>query len=777
MNGGSDEPDAHRKDIQKPLREMIKKSARKLHSRQSDNDIPIGWLPVGEDDGGRMQYRCNKMMKCITDQSPTGYEIRRCTIKKRRYEIAGHVRSKRHRFDLPASEDPDNHFNDRHDQEKRQEIYTAKALNLLARMISTLGMSVSKGSSLAMHEFQKKMFQLGMQFQSNIGKDEACDPGDVIVRYSDKMISQVVHVIADQTREELLGRYRQIRLVNVKVDAGTVLRSHIVHTIIDARTWTGGKTPFYREKLQRYIWDVKTAMNWTTEDYAQHFVEVFSFCDANRLTISSVSHDNLPAQVAGLKAAARQFGGTMLLVPCYCHLMNLVFTNTARDCAVLSQFVTAATSWQTVLRSSDARKFLGFKLKTVPQTRWLYLFEVLLDIKRGIQRIDKFIVATGQDVESIRFLDDAELHQFPRSILEFASILAPLRHFTDRMERSQASLCDAIDEAEQMLASMQAYMTSLRVNRHLSEATKTHLEEVVKQLLVHFLVRFTTNAFDEACTAAALTMKCRERLRVRQSGNLTQGPPHLATERGTADLTCSLERSLELVDERDPRRMAGVQFTAMTTRCGDEGKNGVVQQLVSALNHPERPEPERDGGPLGNTGIAQNASDRDELDLRDGDRDTESEASPVTDAPGIGEMSLDDLLRFDFLKEIEKRAGKTLAEYGMRVYGDDEGDRNVRDHLRAQFDSWLYATIDQLPFSCTLLSQENNPYWVWSKAKLEEDWEQFGEIARRFVTAAVSEADVERLLSRQRNIQGDRTTRVSNETLQDVLFMSEPMPQ
>lgn len=123
-------------------------------------------------------------------------------------------------------------------------------------------------------------------------------------------------------------------------------------------------------------------------------------------------------------------------------------------------------------------------------------------------------------------------------------------------------------------------------------------------------------------------------------------------------------------------------------------------------------------------------------------------------------LSLDARLNVDIYKFSHAKALREIVRVG-RLFGVEEG------YIQDKLSVWLYGRREENPTSPNV---GHSPDKIWRCVPAScEDWRQFAEIALRFVTISTSEADCERLLSRQRDIQGIRTSNIRAELLEALL--------
>ena len=142
------------------------------------------------------------------------------------------------------------------------------------------------------------------------------------------------------------------------------------------------------------------------------------------------------------------------------------------------------------------------------------------------------------------------------------------------------------------------------------------------------------------------------------------------------------------------------------------------------------------------------------------DDDADQTESQILEKNNLMSLSLDALLNVDIYKF---SYGKALAEITRlgRGLGLEKG------YIEQKFSTWVYARREDTP---TASNVGDSPDRIWRCVPAHcEDWRRFAEIALRFITISTSEADCERMLSRQRDVQGIRTSNIRTELLETLL--------
>ena len=149
-------------------------------------------------------------------------------------------------------------------RERTLEIYTHRCLKATVIGLSRIGCSAMKISSDVVASMCKELVRIGIDAQKAVGPNQAPIDADAIVRqYSATQIESEIRRFADDETAKLVEAYRQVRFVNMKIDAGSVLRSHCTHALIDTSL----------DSLVPWILPVSENNHWDTSDYETFLVQ------------------------------------------------------------------------------------------------------------------------------------------------------------------------------------------------------------------------------------------------------------------------------------------------------------------------------------------------------------------------------------------------------------------------------------------------------------------------------------------------------------------------
>ena len=621
-----------------------------------------------------------------------GMELRRCSHVCRKDRIKQHMEAKDHVFDKPQEDDED--FPKR--EVEHQKIRTIERMRQLvlehtARAVINLGISLNKATQCDLWNFCTEMIRIGQNLANQqLELDEA------MVSFSRNILTEKVLEIGRKLKLRDTEMAREMKFVNIAVDAGTVLGKGVVHSIL---------TNPYSEHFPILL-EISDNDGYDKFKYKQLFGFLTLQCKKECLTVCSICTDGLRAQRMALEELIGETEDAYVraIVPLHClaHVTQLVFVDLVKQSPHIKRTMQDIHELATLLRKPRVTRELGEKCPSLCQTRWLYIVDVLMWLYARKDKITAFLLASDNN--------ETDWEQLPREWKELLVLLMPLKRLSLCMESSDCGLWEVIPIVESVLNAWK------KVLRSLSEEGL----HALRIILTNLIIRFSRVAPATIAAAFALSEIGRDELRRREEGFQTRG----------AHSTCYATDRIEL----------------MKTLFDN------IDQELSSEN-------------LKSLGPAedQNVGDEESVETAPTNADGFLFINPDDDEEDDDEMRTT-LLRLS----IDALLTSTIFEFNFSVVSDEL----VRmgeilciepDYIRERLRVWLFAPREETP-TCHDVAQ--SPDTIWRRVPANsEDWRSFAELALRFVTISTSEADCERMLSRQRDLQGLRTSSIRTELL------------
>ena len=393
-------------------------------------------------------------------------------------------------------------------------------------------------------------------------------------------------------------------------------------------------------------------------------------------------------------------------------MTQLVFTDTIKQSTYARKILCQIHELAALLRTGRVVREMGEKCPSVCQTRWLYIVDVLLWMCQREEKITAFLVASDNN-RSGRI-------QFPAEWKRILLLFLPLKRLNLAMESSGCALWELIPIVCGMVNGWKKVMHLFSDEEALT----------LKILMTNLIVRLSATANATVVASYALSELGRSTLRRREEGFQTRGSEHSCF---TTERIASFETFLDDIDAT----------------------------LTAASEHVTSVGPDPNGCEFEST--ESGATDDLEMFLASGqleDADSNPMEKDIVARNELMSLSLDALLNVDIYKFGHAKALAEITRIG-RILGIEEC------YIQEKFSAWLYAPREDTP---TALNVGQSPDIIWRCVPANcEDWRQFAEVALRFVTIATSEADCERMLSRQKDVQGIRTSNIRTDLLETLL--------
>ena len=454
---------------------------------------------------------------------------------------------------------------------------------------------------------------------------------------------------------------------------------------------------------------VEEKFQGNADGYCDFFRRAVAKATKKRLIICGICTDGLSAQCSGLEMSLRSFDGERSLIRpirCYAHLVNLVYVNTLSQCPELLDLMWEIECTISDLRKQGAVKFIGSKCPTFSKTRWIYAYDVLAWFSRHGKKIDDYKEHLGE--EPLRRL---------KEFIMFGRLLLPLKAFSLYVEGSQAKLENIIPLVEYVMSQWRELWAD-------PEYRGKSMSAILSELQARFLARMSIHNLREACAAYALSLPGREQIRMENVGVRTLGPE------------LGIERSEDL------------------------------ESFIKGINR-----------------MKANFADDPGAPLQENDESTGKEDDCVETTDQLVDAMNTFELRFDGSSVAYRERLQTIMEVGVdermklttifrniyviaREYMTDQADKLDIDSeaIMEQFDLWLFGNYQNFSFAQQMRRGQNSDS-IWRQAYADKDWRDFANLALMTISLPVSEADVERNFSEQKDITKQKMTRMGAKTL------------
>ena len=538
--------------------------SRAFTPRRSKNEVPCGWthVPAPSPKDRHTYYRCPEIGSAITIDG--SLEWRRCTYVCRKNQIRDHPSRKHpHNYSRPRDRDPGfpAAFEAKQEEKQKDDLRQA-VIDHNGVLALKLGLTLSQASNDSLVDFVIQSIQMGSEFGSRV---RHVNLHDVIGKISPYHIRQSMAQAGQQLKEQDMIRAREVMFVNIACDSGTVLGNTVVHALL---------TNPYHSSFPMVL-RLSPNDHFTHEDYYLLFNTLCEECCANKLVVCGIIIDNLRAQVNGLHLMLQNFAddsykASIVHVPCFAHMTNLVFVHSMKKSHELARIVNGIQALVRCLRKPAARRELNETCPAICKTRWLYVVDILLWCFARKDKLNAFLTASENNY--------THFTNFPAEWGVCLEILKPLKYFTYAVESSECALWEVKILVDNVIEAWR------NLSGHIPEQSKRMFGIFVRE----FVLLLKRNAYKDVITSYSLTECGREELRHKEEGfqteNDTNASPPFCTPRMkmsefwmSIENTLALERELESSFEEEEDSSGSVDIEDLVQEEEEEEEAGDVE--------------------------------------------------------------------------------------------------------------------------------------------------------------------------------------------------------
>lgn len=365
--------------------------------------------------------------------------------------------------------------------------FNKRYLYQLALLCGKLDISCNRAISEAMRHFS--IFLLNEGF--NIGRNPATNQINIdkcLDQVSINQLSEQLISTAENEFQKIIRDFQDKKFCALLCDAGAVLKTHCLHFVVTLM----GK-PVLKIFFDSFDDDV-----FDTSFYQKSFYKIWEKLQELRIHICSITTDNLPAQVRGWKIFQETiddlFIKAVLRIPCYAHLINLVFKDAARCSSWLAQTVNSVLAIVKIIRKPEAVNKIRRKCPTISQTRWLYIVDILLFLLSNRIAINNFL----QKYTSSLLLINNDM--------EFAyRLLILLKTYSLIVEKDQFQLFNIIPLTREFFSELKNIYLCVE---------NPDWKDVINIIDCSMRIQILNNSYNETVTAYCLS--CRGRAEIRE---------------------------------------------------------------------------------------------------------------------------------------------------------------------------------------------------------------------------------------------------------------------
>lgn len=456
--------------------------------RHVKNQVPSGWTPTKM--RGKAEWRCGDIQYNLKFQ-----EYRRCSYVCEKRFISAH---KIHEYNIPQADDNGFPAHILRNQEKVfRTNFNENIITDVALVSGRLDISANKATSVAMRKFIISLLQKGyrLALSNNSVKIE-----DFVDPFSPPIFAEALKKVAQKEFGISVQKAEEIRFVTLICDAGTVVKSHVLHFMIVSN---------YNPDMN-FLFETYESDKFDSESYFKIFYDVFEKLNQYKIIVCALTIDNLPAQVSGffqLKTTTENpFIRTVMHIPCFSHLINLVFLNIIKMSPLLQNLIEQIMLITNIIRKNEAVNFIGAKCPTFSRTRWLYIVDILLFITSHKPEINNYLQTLRANNLEVPLIDNS---------IEFVyHFLVYLKVFSLIVEKKNFQMFNIVLLVRELLHQL----------KQLYQKSSSQFHEILEIADAYIRARFKHNAYKTVMTCFALSGIGRNEIRRKYYGIRTENP-------------------------------------------------------------------------------------------------------------------------------------------------------------------------------------------------------------------------------------------------------------
>jgi hypothetical protein len=559
-----------------------------------------------------------------------------------------------------------------------------------------------------MHGFLESIVRISMHFAETHPDFVHC-PEQVLSPISANTLSRLILSTSEEEKMQSLRLFEEKQFATLMLDAGTIVHLHFVNFVLT------------RPEFSPLLVQTYTSQRLDSESYQGMCADTIDELALSNVIVTGIVADNLPCQQLALKRLVDdpRFAAISIL-PCGNYTLNLVFTSTLKTSEFLSHCSKSLRAFQVFVRKPEFLRRYQKICPTLPDHRWIYTY----DIVQWIRHHDDIIPVMTQLFEADpEFASSVNLtewdHGTPHWLFHLENLLAPLAKLSLQLESRKTALWQIVPMVEEAVTALQAVHATAPL-RDMGDYAET-VVALTYRLIARFRVTFNAEA---AIAAWVLSGQGRSEVRWANRGFATEGPSE----------PCSRSSALEEILEN---------YQGDHAKPGDDvpPREEEIDTFGTYLIDDEGDDASGEKRPEGEIEPAN----ADEAVL------TESESNSVQDVETM-------LRAFPTFQEatqggVFQNLYNVAEAFLVRQAAILELDIDVRQKLR----EWVLSRDPPIPNEFLT----HDPDEIWRRIAMTDAWRPFAVLALRIVSLAVSEAEVERTISVQRDILGTKGNRTN----------------
>ena len=441
------------------------------------------------------------------------------------------------------------------------------------------------------------------------------------------------------------------------------------------------------------------------------FQQLLKDAHSRGIIVTSIVIDNLPAQLSGARNAVttieEPFNATSV-IPCFCHLVNLIFVGAVSKCPELYNLINEVINLSTFIRKQSAVRHIKAKCPTIVRTRWLYIVDVLLFIFKHIGEINDYL--------QMHVDEEIPYDKIPIEFADLYLILLPLKILVLYFEKRSSKLHQVIP----LFREGMLYFSQISDRIHTETGKK-----IFEIVLTCYLSRFKVNAKEQVIASYSLSIDGLKELREENDLCLENSDFEIVVEHNEFRDLMNLYQK----EEYFHLTIHKIIETISNDR-GPRKKIETIDQYFKPLNTKQEEE---------------------EDSVEDINQQINNEITTdsfIETFEEIDSLTIAEKLQYDPFK------GETFYLTSLKIFKFIGQCLSLDlNYIEKMFTSYCYGDPSQFDNFEQLSSGNPDLFWRFLPS-YNQAWKEFSVVAIRCLTVATSEAEVERMFSKDRQIAG-----------------------
>ena len=597
-------------------------------------------------------------------------------------------------------------------------------------------------------KFISDLIQLGIDI-GNIYEKKPPSMENLLNMLTPRRITTRMNSLAAEEKSRKLKLFQEKIFVNVQADAGTILGFPSIHAIISNPTID-----------EIFLIDSYYNNGFTSLDYQIFFNDIFEQIFKSNLVFASLIIDNLRAQMNGAKSLIEESPNvslnTITIVPCFCHLTNLIFVSSLKN-PLINEINMEIQSFVKLIRKKDVANWLGSLCPKIVKTRWLYILDSLRYILKNINEL------------KVGIIQGLSFPRIPKTFFIFYELLLPIKALNLLGERRDSRLCYFVQHIQNAIRDFRELKKKYEGNEY---AIK-----ILDEITTNFYARIKSwKCFDVMVASYLCTLEGKYHVNEITVSSVRNNIIH-----STSDIDVYVSQDycfipsyydvksafkLELNDddfeliideeeedkaeENNRRKRKKLRQEKISDYVLKEDDNIVLRFVVKDEKEEEEEEEK----------IVEEEHDESDINIEQRNYKQEIEWQKS--------LTLDERLN----QSMFYSNGQTMYSIARKfVYNYSSKLGYKSNFVISIFDKWIDTHPNSLHFKDYAIVGGDLEL-MWKKAsQMDTSWECLSNICLRLITIGVSESDVERLFSKQKDMMGLRMTNIGSETLKSRLIL------